>query len=68
MLDDIRFADLWPHATDAERRTPARRAGRARRGPRQAPHRATPGRSPLRVAFDEVGLKHSGLRRVGGAS
>ncbi len=51
VLYDIRTANLCPHATYRERPTwPCDRKGRP----------------PLRAAFDEVGLKHSGLRRVGG--
>lgn len=68
VLDDIRIDDLWPHATHAERRTLLDEL--VDHVEVHVEHLSVhlQGAPPLRVAFDEVGLKHSGLRRVGGGS
>ncbi len=62
MLDDIRTDDLWPHATDAEQGILPDVLLE------HVEHLAVQlqGAPPLRVAYHEVGLKDSGLRRVGG--
>ena len=65
-LDDIDLADLWEHATHAEQRVLldelVQHVGVG--DDHLTVH--LNGAPPLRVAFEEVGLKHSGLSRVGG--
>lgn len=66
LLDKIRISDLWPHATDSERRTLLDELVEEVEVHEEHLTVQLQGAPPLRVAFDEVGLKHSGLRRVGG--
>lgn len=68
MLDSIRITDLRPHATDAERRTLLDELAEHVEVHEEHLTVRRQGAPPLRVAFHEVGLKHSGLRRVRGST
>ena len=66
LLDDINISDLWPHATDAERRVLLDELIEFVEVHEDHLSVHLNGAPPLRVAYDEVGLKHSGLSRVVG--
>lgn len=68
LLDDIRIGDLWPHATDTERRTFVDELVEHLTVHEHHVSVHLNGAPPLRVAFDEVGLKDSGLSRGGGTT
>lgn len=66
VLEELNIADLWPYATDTERRT---LLDELVQHVTVHPDRLTVhlhGAPPLNVAFSEVGLKDSDLSRVGG--
>lgn len=68
VLEDLNLADLWPHATDTEKRT---LLDELLQQITIHPDRLTVqfhGAPPLNVAFTEVGLKDSELSRVGGGT
>lgn len=68
VLEERRIADLWPYATDSERRV---LFDELVEGVTVHPDRLTVtvhGAPPLNVAFSEVGLKDSELSRVGGGT
>lgn len=68
VLEDLNVADLWPHATEGEKRT---LLDELLQQITIHPDRLTlhfHGAPPLNVAFSEVGLKDSELSRVGGGT
>lgn len=68
VLETLNIGDLWPHATEAERRTLLDELLDHVEVHHDRLRVHLNGSPPLNVAFSEVGLKDSELSRVGGAS
>lgn len=68
VLEQLNIADLWPHATESERRTLLDELVHHVEVHQDRLTVAINGVPPVNVAFSEVGLKDSDLSRVGGGT
>ena len=68
VLEQLNIADLWPYATETERRTLLDELVQHVEVHEDRLTVTVNGVPPVNVAFSEVGLKDSGLSRVGGGT